>query len=88
MALTDRSSRLEPTDLPPRSRWVGVMMSLVVDSDDETIYAIRPGQPLRVLRGDDRIDLDDVLPGFDLTVQALIDSIVPEWLTDETTPQA
>jgi Uma2 family endonuclease len=61
---------------------VGVPISLVVDDEDETIYMIRPGQPLRVLQGDDRIDLDDVLPGFDLTVRALFDSIVPEWLAE------
>jgi Uma2 family endonuclease len=67
---------------------VGVAVSLVVDSDDETVYAIRPGQPLRVLRGDDRIDLDDVLPGFDLTVRALFDSIVPAWLVDEPASEA
>ena len=65
---------------------VGVAISLVVDPDDETVYAIRPGQPLRVLRGDDRIDLDDVLPGFDLTVRALFDSIVPDWLRGDDTP--
>ena len=67
---------------------IGVPISLVVDGDDETIYVIRPGQPLRVLRGGDRIDLDDVLPGFDLTVQALFDSIVPNWLVDEAAPDA
>lgn len=67
---------------------IGVAISLVVDGDDETVYAIRPGQPLRVLRGDDRIDLDDVLPGFDLTVRALFDSIVPPWLVDEPTSEA
>jgi Uma2 family endonuclease len=66
---------------------VGVAISLVVDPDDETIYAIRPGQTLRVLRGDDRIDLDDVLPGFDLTVQGLFDSIVPDWLVQEAPPE-
>jgi Uma2 family endonuclease len=66
---------------------IGVAVSLVADADDETIYAIRPGQPLRVLRGDDRIDLDDVLPGFDLTVNALFGSIVPDWLVGETTPE-
>jgi Uma2 family endonuclease len=66
---------------------IGVAVSLVVDADDETIYAIRPGQPLRVLRGDDRIDLDDVLPGFDLTVNALFGSIVPDWLVGETTAE-
>jgi Uma2 family endonuclease len=62
---------------------VGVAVSLVVDVDDETMYALRPGQPLRVLQGDDRIDLDDVLPGLDLTVRALFDSIVPDWLVAE-----
>jgi Uma2 family endonuclease len=67
---------------------VGVAISLVVDPYDETIYAIRPGQTLRVLRGDDRIDLDDVLPGFELTVQALFDSIVPDWLIEEPAPDA
>jgi Uma2 family endonuclease len=66
---------------------VGVAISLVVDPDDETVYAIRPGQPLRVLRGDDRIDLDDVLPGFDLTVRALFDSIVPDWLRGDDTAE-
>lgn len=65
-----------------RSAEVGVAVSLVVDADDETIYAIRPGKPLRVLRGNDRIDLDDVLPDFDLTVQALFDSIVPGWVVN------
>ena len=65
---------------------VGVPVSLLVDPDDGTIYAIRPGQPLRVLQGDDRIDLDDVLPGFDLTVRALFDSIVPSWLVEDAEP--
>lgn len=62
---------------------VGVAVSLVVDSDDETVYAIRPNQPMRILRGDDRIDLDDVLPGFELTVNGLFDSIVPDWLVEQ-----
>jgi Uma2 family endonuclease len=67
---------------------VGVAISLVLDADDETVYAIRPGQTPRILRGDDRIDLDDVLPGFDLTVKALFDSIVPDWLFEEPAPDA
>jgi Uma2 family endonuclease len=66
---------------------IGVAVSLVIDADDETVYAMRPGQPLQVLRGDDRIDLDDVLPGFDLAVHALFGSIVPDWLVGETTPE-
>jgi Uma2 family endonuclease len=67
---------------------VGVAVSLVVDADDETVYAIRPNQPLRVLRGADRIDLDDVLPGFELTVSGLFDSIVPDWLVEEPPPDS
>jgi Uma2 family endonuclease len=66
---------------------IGVAVSLVIDADDETVYAMRPGQPLQVLRGDDRIDLDDVLPGFDLAVNALFGSIVPDWLVGEATPE-
>jgi Uma2 family endonuclease len=67
---------------------VGVAVSLVVDADDETVYAIRPNQPLRVLRGADRINLDDVLPGFELTVSGLFDSIVPDWLVEEPPPDS
>jgi Uma2 family endonuclease len=67
---------------------VGVAVSLVVDADDETVYAIRPNQPLRVPRGADRIDLDDVLPGFELTVSGLFDSIVPDWLVEEPPPDS
>jgi Uma2 family endonuclease len=67
---------------------IGVAISLVVDRDDETIYAIRPDQRLQVLRVDDRIDLTDILPGFELTVQALFDSIVPDWLIQEPEPEA
>jgi Uma2 family endonuclease len=62
---------------------LGVAISLVVDPQDETVYDVRPGEPLRVLRGDDQIDLEPVLPGFDLTVQALFDSIVDSWLIEE-----
>jgi Uma2 family endonuclease len=59
---------------------LGVVVSLIVDPDDESIFAVRPGQPLQVLRGDDRIDLDDALPGFELTVRHLFDSILPGWV--------
>jgi len=67
---------------------VGVPVSLLVDPDEETVYAIRPGQPLRILQGDDRIDLDDVLPGFELTVRALFDSIMPDWLVEDAAPDS
>jgi len=67
---------------------LGVAVSLVVDADDESVYAVRPGRTLQVLRGDDRIDLDDILPGIELTVQELFDSIVPDWLVDDASPEA
>jgi len=62
---------------------LGVSISLVVDPDDETVYDIRPDEPLRVLRGDDAIDLEPVLADFNVTVQALFDSIVDSWLLEE-----
>ncbi len=62
---------------------VGVRVALLVDPDDESIFDFRPGQPMRVLRGEDRLDLDEILPGFELTARELFDSIVPDWLQDE-----
>jgi hypothetical protein len=47
--------------------------------NDKTVFAFRPGAPLRALGGNDRIDLDDVLPGFELTVAGLFDLLVPPW---------
>jgi Uma2 family endonuclease len=62
---------------------LGVTISLVIDPSDRTIYAIRPDQPLRVLQGNDRIDVDDVLPGFELTVQDLFALSAPAALIDD-----
>ena len=47
------------------------------------MLVFRAGQPLLVLEGDDRIDLDDVLPGFDLTVDAMFDGLAPDWLDED-----
>jgi len=58
---------------------LGVSISILAAPDDEAVLVFRPGQPMRVLQGDDRIDLDDLLPGFDLTPRRLFDSIVPDW---------
>ena len=59
---------------------LGVPVSLVVDPKNRLIFAVRPGQPMQVMRGEDRIDLEDVIPGFDLTVNALFASKMPRWL--------
>ena len=69
----------------------GVTVSLIVDQDDEAVILIRPGQPTQVLRGNDRIDLSDVLPSFDMTVEELFASVVPDWLfegDDDSSPTA
>ena len=61
---------------------LGGTVGLVVDPEGETVYDIRPSEPLRVLRGDDPIDLEPVLPDFSLTVRALFDSMVDDWLLE------
>src|SRR5258708_30462194 len=53
----------------------GVEIALLTDPDDESLVAFRHGQEPRVLRGSDRIDLDEVLPGFGLTVDELFSSL-------------
>jgi Uma2 family endonuclease len=53
----------------------GVEIALLIDPDDESIVAFRHGQEPRVLRGPDRIDLDEVLPGFGLTAGELFNSL-------------
>ncbi|MGE3271756.1 MAG: Uma2 family endonuclease [Chloroflexota bacterium] len=65
---------------------LGVAISLVVDQRDRTIYDIRPGEPLRVLREDDPVDLAPVLSGLDLTVRALFDAAVNDWLLEPDPP--
>lgn len=62
---------------------LGVGVVLLIDPDPETVLVFRPGQPLLLLQGDDRIDLDDVLPGFELTVGAMFDGLAPDWLDGE-----
>jgi Uma2 family endonuclease len=58
---------------------IGVRVTLLVVPNDETVFAFRPGAPLRALGGNDRIDPDDVLPGFELTVAGLFDLLIPPW---------
>jgi len=57
---------------------VGVAVSLVVDPGDRSVYAVRPGHPLQVLREGDRIDLDDVLPGLTVTVDEFFTASAPD----------
>jgi Uma2 family endonuclease len=62
-----------------RCQWFvehGVRIALLVRARNRTVLRFRPGLPAVTLRGTDRIDLDDVLPGFELTVQELFDSLI------------
>ena len=52
-----------------------VRIAILVDPDDESVVIFRPGQAPEVLRGTDRITLDEVLVGFVLTVAELFDSL-------------
>lgn len=61
----------------------GTTVSVLVDPDQETVLTFRPDQPLRILQGQDRIDLDDVLPGFELTVRGLFDATASEFLDED-----
>ncbi len=53
----------------------GVRVALLIDPVDKSVVVFVFGQALRYLHGEDRIDLDDVLPGFELTVAELFSSL-------------
>jgi Uma2 family endonuclease len=57
----------------------GTLIALVVDPYRERVRRLRHGEPAQVLRGSDRIDLDEVLPGFELTAQQLFEALYPGW---------
>jgi Uma2 family endonuclease len=67
------------TDLVSKCIWYvknGVRIALLADPDRDTVLRFRPDALPDVLTGDDRIDLDEVLPGFELTVSQLFGSLV------------
>lgn len=53
----------------------GVRVALLVDPEDESVFVFRPNTIPVVVRGAACIDLDDVLPGFELTAQELFDEL-------------
>jgi hypothetical protein len=53
-----------------------------VHPDEETVFALRAGGRLQLLKGDAVVDADDVLPGFPLTVQDLFESVNWDWLDE------
>jgi Uma2 family endonuclease len=69
------------TELVSKCIWYvknGVQIALLVDPDEDTVLRFRPDAVPDVLTGDDRIDLDEVLPGFELTVNELFGGLVVE----------
>lgn len=63
----------------PRYLDLGIPLVLLIDVEAESILMMRRGQEPIAISGDDRIDIDDVLPGFSLTVRALFDEALPTW---------
>ncbi|HVC31217.1 MAG TPA: Uma2 family endonuclease, partial [Steroidobacteraceae bacterium] len=51
----------------------GVPLALLIDPADASVLLFRPNAAPRALRGVAPIDVSDVLPGFELTVQELFD---------------
>ena len=72
------SPKQSVTALVRRCLWyvdnrVGV--ALLVDPGNRSVLIFRPGRPAAVLRGSASIDVSDLLPGFELTVGQLFDSL-------------
>ena len=63
---------------------LGVRVALLVAVEDRTVFAFRPGQQTLALRGSDRIDLADVIPAVELTVDGLFALIRPSQPRQET----
>lgn len=66
--------------LSRRCRWdveQGVVVVLLVDPARRTVRLFRAGGYVVVLRGAARIDLDELMPGLDLTVQEIFDALRP-----------
>jgi Uma2 family endonuclease len=53
----------------------GVRLALLVDPRDESVIVVRPDSVSNALRGEQRIDLGEVLPGFALTVAELFEAL-------------
>ncbi len=53
----------------------GVPIAILVEPKNCSVELFRPGARTGPLRGTNRIDVDDVLPGFELTVEELFQSL-------------
>lgn len=78
LAVEILSPKQSVTALVRRCVWYvenGVGVALLVDPVDRSVLAFWPGRPTAVLRAAAAIDLGSLLPGFDLTVEQLFDSL-------------
>jgi Uma2 family endonuclease len=55
----------------------GVRLALLVDPGDRSVLLFRPSALPRALRGRDQIDLAEVLPGFNASVDDLFSALKP-----------
>ena len=53
----------------------GVQISSLVDPDDRSVVLFRSSATPRALRGEEPIDLSNVVPGLELTVQRLFETL-------------
>jgi Uma2 family endonuclease len=61
-----------------RCQWYvdnGSEISLLIQPRDRSISRFRAGEEPQILRGDERVDLDSVLPGFELTPNMLFEML-------------
>lgn len=68
-----------PNALVRRCLWYvahRVQMALLVDPADESVLVFRPGERVQVWRGQDRLDLREIIPDFGLTVEELFASLL------------
>ena len=56
---------------------------LLILPEEEAVFDFRHEQPLKVLRGDDRIELDVLLPGFLMSARDLFDAVDWSYLDEE-----
>ena len=53
----------------------GSAVALLIDDQDQTVLLFRAGHPTRIIRGDEPIDVADVLPGLKLTAKQLFGAL-------------
>jgi Uma2 family endonuclease len=60
----------------------GTVVALLVLPAEEAVFEFRQQMPLGVLRGDDPLPIDDLLPGLGLTARDLFEAVNWDWLDE------